>query len=56
MVRALRVSRIAQWLEHYGIVDSSVVRALRVSRIAKWLELCGVSQIAQWLELCGLVG
>jgi len=36
--RALWNSGEAQWVEHYGIVDSSVGRALWDSGIAQWVE------------------
>jgi len=45
--RALWDSGIAQWAEHYGMVNGSVGRVLSTSEIARWLERCG---IVGWLS------
>jgi len=41
LVRPLWGSGIAQWVEDYGILESSVVRPLWDSGIAQWVEHYG---------------
>ena len=39
---ALWISGIVQWIEHYGIGDSSGDRAVWDSGMAQWMEHCGI--------------
>ena len=40
--RALRDSGIVQWVEHYGIMATSVGRALWDSGMSQWIEHYGI--------------